>query len=1170
VEVAERDLPETVGVVERDTLASIAWAHDLSVPELADWNAEADILATKIDDVDSAPNTIVIPGHVRLGSATAATDTIKERDTLATIAGRNDTTEVALGRANQHLVGLLQPGFSLTYPGASGSVTILENDTLSTILARFRAPPYSLDIDIANLAEAIKDASCLQYHQSPERRLLIPPPEVTLQTGAVTPDFPDILFPLSVELVISRPDGTVDERFDDAPGVKMSSTPLRPERRAQPQVGGARADEILALREFAVRFEKNFTELKLATGVYAVTEGAQPTSSQLLAVQFNKGNHSFTIQHQTPYFFAPRALTTRLWSASDVPIWPYQGDIKLEDATQKTVSTRFQDVDPDAWMRDFLAAVDRFLSSEYAAAAYKRDPSSYETVVRAKDVLADQLAALVEEIVASAPAAGQAGPDRDAARKLFGQYLRIRLSTAYTVDAIVQFPVMVKVRSRNQDLRHRLSGQMMRVSYTLPSEGATLASVARHFGAPTDILARQIAGAALVLKGGSALNYNTASYTVKENDTLQAIAGELSRQLGSQVTVAQLATNGQIDGVPLADSVALLRPGADLGLITRTYTIVQDETDQDGVSLRDVVDYLAPRSTETRELYTALAVFAAMNAKVGLFASDPQNDTIENVAQQSGIPLSELIAGLLDPPADDTPEHDPALEQRLAAQRELAVALLDRTVVPGAVVSFLTSLPPFSLSEAKVEMPLTGEQQQTSALTFFFQTGADAQNSNLATELAYRINEIEYHIRGVSFAEKYEASDWLSFILPPADVPLGVVDIPIPLRAYPFPPVVRGQASGPSEVVKADPDRPLRLLKAYRYEFSFDYQPADQDQLIVEVETSQGGALHLQQQESSGIDELAQALAQYASVAESLNRDLAILPTLKPEGNDPTVEMNAKNAVVTFAHLVQTVADTWTASQSDQPESIAPRTQRLFSVRHRLGTDGTISALVRGAGGIVAETGSAPQPMLLSGEVEESAEAPKPQQDIANGYGRVSVDPLNIIAHQYIRSLLKVTRNERLLAGHTTNPFFVYRTPDILTAKAIPHRTYREQLDVAVIPGPGRERRTLAGHLVALLRNLVALPEGNPGCMLRIAVSYGFVLAGQAAHPNIMTYLPVLLKPNFSFDPENQLSETQGLCHDLAEELKGWLSDRRPVTTGGVWVFDVSVYTGVSEQTGQA
>ena len=104
---------------------------------------------------------------------------------------------------------------------------------------------------------------------------------------------------------------------------------------------------------------------------------------------------------------------------------------------QKTTPTRFQDVDPDVWMRDLLAAVDRFLSSEYAAAAYKRDPAAYESVVRAKDVLADRLAELVEEIVPATSAAGQAAPDRAAARKLFGDYLRIRLSTAYTVDAIV-------------------------------------------------------------------------------------------------------------------------------------------------------------------------------------------------------------------------------------------------------------------------------------------------------------------------------------------------------------------------------------------------------------------------------------------------------------------------------------------------------------------------------------------------------------------------------------------------------------------------------------------------------------------------------------------------------------------------------------------------------------
>ena len=90
------------------------------------------------------------------------------------------------------------------------------------------------------------------------------------------------------------------------------------------------------------------------------------------------------------------------------------------------------------------------------------------------------------------------------------------------------------------------------------------------------------------------------------------------------------------------------------------------------------------------------------------------------------------------------------------------------------------------------------------------------------------------------------------------------------------------------------------------------------------------------------------------------------------------------------------------------------------------------------------------------------------------------------------------------------------------------------------------------------------------GCLLRISISYGFVLAGLAGQPNIMTYLPVRLKPNFRFDAEQDLSTTAGLCHNLAEELKGWLDDQQPATTGGVWIFDLSVYTGILEQTGQA
>ena len=83
---------------------------------------------------------------------------------------------------------------------------------------------------------------------------------------------------------------------------------------------------------------------------------------------------------------------------------------------------------------------------------------------------------------------------------------------------------------------------------------------------------------------------------------------------------------------------------------------------------------------------------------------------------------------------------------------------------------------------------------------------------------------------------------------------------------------------------------------------------------------------------------------------------------------------------------------------------------------------------------------------------------------------------------------------------------------------------------------------------------------------VRVAVDYGFPLATAAAAPpgqqsEIVSRLPVLLRPAFLFDSATDLQPGSGFCTSLAQQLSGWATARGLPDDAGRWILDVSLYT---------
>jgi hypothetical protein len=189
-------------------------------------------------------------------------------------------------------------------------------------------------------------------------------------------------------------------------------------------------------------------------------------------------------------------------------------------------------------------------------------------------------------------------------------------------------------------------------------------------------------------------------------------------------------------------------------------------------------------------------------------------------------------------------------------------------------------------------------------------SAGEAMQSNLDLNLGYDINEVEFNIKTIT--QGYQASDWLSFVLPPPDKPtkppgwsitLGRTKAPLPLRNYPAPAILVSQTAQRTYPDSTD----ISQASQWTYLFAYQHASAAQDQISFDVTFNEPSNMFAA--ELADEDDLFSALAQYATVRGKLWDILKTLPaTAKVESNTPLA-----NAITTFAGLVQRVSNMWGA-----------------------------------------------------------------------------------------------------------------------------------------------------------------------------------------------------------------------------------------------------------------
>jgi len=214
----------------------------------------------------------------------------------------------------------------------------------------------------------------------------------------------------------------------------------------------------------------------------------------------------------------------------------------------------------------------------------------------------------------------------------------------------------------------------------------------------------------------------------------------------------------------------------------------------------------------------------------------------------------------------------------------------------------------YSFSSAKVDLDT---KPGKSELTFLFYAKNSGDSAVATFDLDYVATNLEHEIGSVPGIADYEASSWLSFLLPtditantdntPLFKELGVTSIPVPLRA--FPPAPSMTTQNQQQNLPADPKLSKVLLWDYCYSYVRSTQVQDTVHTVIQVNIDNNNFKMFAVDNSKKLFEV---LAQFTTAQENLNngfnRHLKNV-TLQMSPTDETV-IQAKGALKTILGLM--------------------------------------------------------------------------------------------------------------------------------------------------------------------------------------------------------------------------------------------------------------------------
>ncbi|GEM_PF-1664237 len=536
-------------------------------------------------------------------------------------------------------------------------------------------------------------------------------------------------------------------------------------------------------------------------------------------------------------------------------------------------------------------------------------------------------------------------------------------------------------------------------------------------------------------------------------------------------------------------------------------------------------------------------------------------------------------------------------------------------ITNGAAGESDTQAVPYSLSTAKVPLvgsKNSGSSQGLSYLTFLVDAKTKTAARDLKLNLRYAINETEHNIRGMDDISDYQASSWLTFILPIGgkadtglvDEPLleksladraviGRIDIPIPLRAYPAPPSLVAQSGTGVEVDDTDPlPQIIKQLKSWAYSYTFDHESISQDTTYLKVVfrgSSTSGMSAAAPTEYNR--QLFAALAQFISAYPAIKDDLALLPDLVAGEKNPVVLTAAR----TLADLVDKVSDAWKTADESPAEAPLQEKQVIYEYRaeveeqdhvkklHLQGVSTTeasyawpgIYALVWEEDGDQGEFKEYKLERISTqaGTTEAVYAYPPEIESIPISRYRYSFGSLNITELQSGEGSVQIKRNENLGEGRgkLVVEDFIYQTPYV--AYSNPFKPLLVHMEDVNIREAGEELKKALENLFKYLFFENGSPQGG-SINTKIAGGYGFDPAGSSAgaalsdeSANLKTLLPVRLIPRFDFQLTPEWSND--FADELASVLTHWQAVAKPASNNGRFYFDLCLYAGAAETVDQ-
>jgi len=503
-------------------------------------------------------------------------------------------------------------------------------------------------------------------------------------------------------------------------------------------------------------------------------------------------------------------------------------------------------------------------------------------------------------------------------------------------------------------------------------------------------------------------------------------------------------------------------------------------------------------------------------------------------------------------------------------------------------LSFVTPYPDVTLSPAKV--PLT----DSSWLTFLLGIRNEEAFQRVFLNLRYVINELEYDIAGVSGVSGYQASSWLSFVLPIGD-PRGVdvgartgipqIQVPLPLRVYPTPPQLVGQGAQPS----VPGPRSIADARLWDYHFDFASREAAQDRLFAQTEFAgaTGGFASLRAFAAAPprLQGLFGSLAQFIDALPALEGDLAVLPTLAPGSVDPQAAL-AVNALGTMAGNVAAALEPTGMRASlavGDMSTVYDYAMEILSSHGdatflNLGFSGAGAPvwpeiLVRDASGPTGGPDAGFQRVGFIGATGAMASYSYPPDVPSDAMTHRFVLPRRDVAQDTFGwGGAWLTRNTGLVAagplGPTggggpvaTNGAFVYRTPIVrFINPAMPLLLASAEIDISNLPPPaGVTGTSIAAHLLSLLYAAAGIAASGPGesAWIELTCRYGSQVAVIAGEP-LYAWMPVLLVPATFLVSGYDAPYAEG----VEAGLKAWQENAGVPRNTGAFGFELTVLTG--------